>query len=36
MDKKPCYAVIDIGKTNKKVLIFDDSLQIVDRVSRQI
>ncbi|UOR06148.1 FGGY family carbohydrate kinase [Hymenobacter aerilatus] len=28
--KKPIYAVFDVGKTNKKVILFDEARQIID------
>ncbi|MFS8615455.1 MAG: FGGY family carbohydrate kinase [Solitalea sp.] len=31
----PCIAVFDIGKTNKKVLLFDEQYQVVHSFSRQ-
>lgn len=31
----PCIAVFDIGKTNKKVLLFDEQYQVVHTFSRQ-
>jgi len=32
----PHYAVLDVGKTNKKILIFDEQLRIVDEVYASI
>ena len=28
--KKPVYAIFDVGKTNKKVLLFDEQHQLLD------
>ena len=30
--KKPVYAVFDIGKTNKKLILFDEERQIIDEM----
>jgi sugar (pentulose or hexulose) kinase len=29
MQKKPVVAILDVGKTNKKLLLFDQSYQLV-------
>ena len=33
---KPCFAVLDIGKTNKKLLIYDQELNILEQKKQQI
>ena len=35
MDQIPVIAIFDIGKTNKKVLLFDEQYQIVFEESRR-
>ncbi len=33
--KKPVYAIFDVGKTNKKVLLFDEQHQLLDEQQQQ-
>ncbi|WP_310391834.1 FGGY family carbohydrate kinase [Hymenobacter sp.] len=33
--KKPVYAVFDVGKTNKKVILFDENRQIIDEQQQE-